>query len=179
MGDAQPDVWLRGPVPGVPPVLMPVAHALLQTVEDVERATEGLSIEELWARPGGAAAIGFHLKHLAGATDRLFTYARGEPLSEAQRAALAAEREPADPPENAAALLAAFRAVVERAIDQLRRTPDSSLAERRTIGRAALPTTVVGLLVHAAEHAQRHAGQVVTTAKIVRAGVKVQPASPP
>jgi uncharacterized damage-inducible protein DinB len=169
MADAQPDVWLRGPVPGVPALLMPVAHALLQTVEDVERAAAGLSVEEIWLRPGGAAAIGFHLKHLAGATDRLFTYARGESLTEAQRAVLAAEREPADPPERADTLLAAVRAVVDRAIDQLRRTPEAELGERRAIGRAALPTTVVGLLVHAAEHAQRHAGQVVTTAKIVRA----------
>jgi uncharacterized damage-inducible protein DinB len=165
-----PEPWLRGPVPGVPPLLMPAAHALLQVSEDVERAAAGLTPEELWARPGGAAAVGFHLRHIAGSLDRLFTYARGEALNEAQRATLAVEGDPGAPPATADSLVAAALRALHGAIAELRSTPSDSLAERRFVGRAQLPSTVLGLLFHAAEHAQRHAGQLVTTAKIVRAG---------
>ena len=110
--------------------------------------------------------MGFHLLHLAGATDRLLTYARGEPLSDLQRAQLQKERNP--PRADVASLLADLRKAVDGALDQLRKTPDAALEDGRAIGRAALPTTVLGLLFHTAEHAQRHAGQVVTTAKILR-----------
>ncbi|HEX5830091.1 MAG TPA: DinB family protein, partial [Gemmatimonadaceae bacterium] len=101
-----PEPWLRGPVPGVPDELQPAAHALLQAREDLPRAAAGLAPTELWMRPGGAASVGFHLRHLAGSLDRLFTYARGESLSPAQLAALAAEQSPGDPPPDAATLLA-------------------------------------------------------------------------
>ena len=166
--DTYVEVWLRGPVPGVDPVLMPAAHALMQTVEDVERAAGGLSTEQLWNRPGGAASVGFHILHLTGSTDRLFTYARGERLNDAQKAALAAESAP--PPADAAWLLANLRRIFDASMDQLRATPASSLHETRALGRAMVPTTVLGLLFHAAEHAQRHAGQVVTTVKILGGG---------
>src|ERR671917_617505 len=89
-----PEPWLRGPVPGVPPLLQPVAHALLQAVEDIRRVVPLLSDDNLWRRPGGAASVGFHVRHAGGALDRLFTYARGEALSETQRAALARETAP-------------------------------------------------------------------------------------
>lgn len=161
-----PEVWLRGPVEGVPRPLQPVAHSLLQVGEELRAAVADLGERELWLRPGGAAAIGFHLLHLAGSTDRLFTYARGEELSAGQRGALAAEREP--PLESAAALLGRVDAVIGAALDQLRATDPATLADGRAVGRARLPSTVGGLLFHAAEHAQRHAGQVVTTARIVR-----------
>lgn len=147
---------------------MPAVHALLQTVEDIERAVAGLTADQLWQTPGGASSIGFHLMHLSGATDRLLTYARGERLNDAQKAALAAENHP--PRRDAAALLADFRAIVDAALAQIRGTAAASALEPRTVGRAALPTTVLGLLFHAGEHSQRHAGQVVTTARIVRAG---------
>ena len=89
---SRPEAWQRGPVPGFPDQLQPVAHALIGAAEDVAEAVGGLSAVQLWVMPGGAASIGFHLLHLAGSTDRLFTYARGEGLSDAQKAALAAER---------------------------------------------------------------------------------------
>jgi uncharacterized damage-inducible protein DinB len=164
--DTYVEVWLRGPVPGVDPALMPAAHALLQTVEDVERAAGGLSTEQLWNRPGGAASVGFHVMHLAGSTDRLLTYARGERLNDAQKAALAAESN--HPHADAASLLANLRRTFDAALAQLRETPASSLHDAKPLGRGMLPTTVLGLLFHAAEHAQRHAGQVVTTAKFLR-----------
>ena len=164
--NTQPEFWLRGPVEGIPPALMPAAHAFLQTLEDVEGATADLSEEQLWARPGGVASIGFHLIHLSGSTDRLLTYARGERLNDAQKAAARAESDP--PRVDAGSLLADLRRSFEAALSQLRATAPQSLQDARPVGRAGLPTTVLGLLFHAAEHSQRHAGQVVTTARIVR-----------
>lgn len=164
----QPEVWLRGPVAGVHPLLQPAAHALLQAAEECERTASSLTVAELWATPGGAASAGFHLRHIAGVIDRLLTYARGESLDERQRAALAGEGRPGEPPANAAALLADVERAVSHALDVLRATTPESLAQARTVGRAALPSTVHGLLFHLAEHAQRHAGQLVTTVKVVR-----------
>lgn len=162
---SQPDVWLRGPVEGIDPLLQPAAHALLQAEEDVERITAGLADAALWRRPGAAASVGFHLKHLTGATDRLLTYARGEPLTEAQRAWLATESRDGEPDMGVAGLVERFRLVVRAGLAQLRATPAASLATPRTIGRAQLPTTVIGCLFHAAEHASRHVGQLITTVK--------------
>ena len=169
MADARPEPWLRGPVPGIPALLQPAAHAFLLSIEDCEHAAAGLTPEALWLSPGGAASIGFHLRHLAGSTDRLLTYARGERLTREQLAVLAAEATPGDPPADAPALLAGWRAAVDRALAQLAATPEASLADPRAVGRAQLPSTVLGLLFHAAEHASRHTGQVVTLAKVVRA----------
>jgi uncharacterized damage-inducible protein DinB len=161
-----PEVWLRGPVAEIPPLLQPVAHALLQAVEDVRKAVEPLAPEHLWAKPGGAASVGFHVRHAAGSLDRLFTYARGEGLSPEQREYLAAEAEPGASPTE---LAHAFERQVERALEQLRATPESTLRDARGVGRQQLPSNVLGLLFHAAEHTQRHVGQIVTTAKIVQA----------
>ena len=91
---ARPEVWLRGPLPGIDSVLMPAAHTLVQAREDIAAAAAGASDADLWARPGGAASAGFHLRHLAGSLERLLTYARGEKLSASQLAALAREGEP-------------------------------------------------------------------------------------
>jgi uncharacterized damage-inducible protein DinB len=169
---SQPEPWLRGPVPGVPPLLMPAAHALLQSQQDVQRMADGLDAEQLWARPGGAASVGFHLVHLAGALDRLLTYARGEQLSQAQMAALRAEASPADPRPTADETLRVVDAAIERALEQLRATDQASLLDAREVGRQRLPSNVLGLLFHAAEHTQRHAGQVIATAQVVRADVE-------
>lgn len=164
----RPEAWLRGPIPGVSPWLMPAAHALVQAGEDAERAARGLSTDELWQRPGGAAAAGFHLRHIPGVLDRLLTYARGEMLSDEQLAALRFEGEPGEPPEDVDSLLDKLHAAIENALEVLRTTPDSVLLEPREVGRARLPSTVLGLLSHAAEHAQRHTGQLITTVKVVR-----------
>ena len=164
----RPEAWQRGPVPGIPDQLQPVAHALIGAAEDAADAAGGLTVAQLWFSPGGAASVGFHLMHLAGSTDRLFTYARGEGLSVQQKEALAAERSLSEPRPAADALLRAWQETVARALDQLTRTPDADLGAPRGIGRMALPSNVRGLLFHAAEHATRHTGQVITTAKIVR-----------
>jgi hypothetical protein len=163
-----PEVWLRGPVPEVPALLQPVAHALLQCREEVTATLHGLTPGQLWAQPSGAASIGFHVQHAAGSLERLFTYARGERLSAAQKAALATEAQPDLGPNVAARLVAGFDEAVERALAQLRATAEATLLEPRGVGRAQLPSTVLGLLFHAAEHTQRHVGQIATTAKIVQ-----------
>ncbi len=162
----QPEVWLRGPIEGVPSLLQPAAHALLQTLEDVGNTIADLSTDQIWTSPGGAASVGFHVLHLIGSTDRLLTYARGESLTDAQKSRLMAERNPVR--VDAASLLADLGRTIDMALAQLRSTPPAALEEVRTVGRAALPTTVLGLLFHTGEHAQRHAGQIVTTAKIIR-----------
>jgi transcriptional regulator with GAF, ATPase, and Fis domain len=146
-----------------------VAHALLQAVEDVRRTVDPLSLAHLWERPGGAPSVGFHVRHAAGSLDRLFTYARGEGLSAEQRRFLDHEAEPGDPPAPAVALAADFEHQVHRALAQLRTTPEAALLDPRGVGRLQLPSTVLGLLVHAAEHTQRHVGQILTTARIVLA----------
>ena len=164
---SQPEPWLRGPVEGIPPLLMPVAHALVLAREDVAAALAGLAADALWSRPGGAASAGFHAMHLAGSLDRLFTYARGEQLGDQQLAALAREQSPGEPPPSARELVHLVETTVEKALAQLRATDPATLLEVCEVGRQRLPSNVLGLLFHAAEHTQRHVGQVVTTAKIV------------
>jgi len=161
----QPEAWLRGPVPDIPALLQPVAHGLMQCREELTARVSGLTPDQIWARPLGAASIGFHARHAAGSLDRLFTYARGELLSAAQQAALAAEEHPEFASDIDRRLVAGFDAAVERALEQLRLTNEATLLEARGVGRAQLPSTVLGLLFHAAEHTQRHVGQLVTTAK--------------
>jgi uncharacterized damage-inducible protein DinB len=160
--------WLSGPVEGVDAYLQPAAHALLQSREDLPRALEGVAGRQLWARPGGAASLGFHLRHIAGALDRLLTYARGEKLTDAQVAYARAEQGPGDD-DDARPLIASAQAAIDSALAQLRATRKDTLLDARGVGRAGLPSTVLGLLYHAAEHTQRHTGQVIATAKVVRA----------
>jgi len=162
-----PEVWLRGALPDIPPTLQPVAHSLLQSREELRAVLNGLSPDDLWVTPSGAASIGFHARHAAGSLDRLFTYARGEQLTTAQRAALAAEGAADVRPRMLAVLLADFDSVVDRALEQLKATDEKTLLEFRGVGRAQLPSTVIGLLFHAAEHTQRHLGQIMTTARIL------------
>jgi hypothetical protein len=146
---------------------MPVVHALVQVREDFDRLAATIPADLVWRRPGGAASIGFHVRHTGGALDRLFTYARGESLSETQRAALQVEGDPGTPAASLSALVMDVGRVIDGALEQLRGTSASSLLDARSVGRAGLPTTVLGLLFHAAEHSTRHAGQAITTAIIL------------
>ena len=166
---AEPEYWLRGRIDGIAPLLQPVAHSLLQAREDVAAALSRTPVEHVWVSPHGAASIGFHVKHLCGSLDRLLSYARGEALTAAQLAYLQTESAPGTPPADAAVLIALVDEAVGRALRQLRGTSAATLTEARAVGRQQLPSTVIGLLVHAAEHTTRHAGQIITTAKIVAA----------
>lgn len=161
-----PEFWQRGPVPGVPPLLQPVAHALLQAREEVGESLADFPETLLWERPAGVASVGFHLQHLTGVLDRLFTYARGEALSDEQRAWLGAEGKPTE--VSVAELVQRFGAQVETALAQLRQTDEATLTDFRGVGRAQLPSTVLGLLFHAAEHTMRHLGQLLVTVRVLR-----------
>jgi hypothetical protein len=165
----QPEVWLRGPVAGVPPILQPVAHALLQVAEDVPATVAPLAHEQTWLAVGASAPIGYHVGHLSGSIDRLFTYARGEQLSEAQRELLSSEKTLFERKPSSGELLDRLATTIHAALEQLRSTDAESLYVSREVGRGRLPSTQMGLLFHAAEHASRHAGQIATLSRIVSA----------
>jgi len=159
------EVWQRGPIEGYDPLVMPVVHSLLQVEEELDRLAATLPEELLW-QASGAAPIGFHLRHIAGSTDRLLTYARGESLSDQQ---LAAARREGSERGSLEAVMNELHGAIARALEQVRATrPDTLLTERK-VGRAGMPSNTLGLLFHAAEHATRHAGQAVTTARILSA----------
>jgi hypothetical protein len=162
------EAWLRGPVNGVDPLVMPAVHALMHASDEITRAAPGLTSAQLWATPGGAGSVGFHLRHVTGSIDRLLAYAHRRALTPEQFATLREEAVPGDPPAEAAALVDEARVAIKRAIAEIKATPVSTLPETRAIGRAALPTTLFGLLFHIGEHTARHAGQIVTLAKVVR-----------
>ena len=168
MTTSLPEAWLRGPIDGIPNLLQPAAHAFVLAREDVATATSGLTADRLWQRPNGITPIGFHLAHLAGATGRLLAYAKGVPLTDAQKTFMLYEREVMNTRPALEKLTHDWHAAIDDAMAQLAATAESTLTEPRTIGRAQLPTTVIGAIFHAAEHAARHTGQIVTTAKLVR-----------
>jgi uncharacterized damage-inducible protein DinB len=172
----KPEVWLRGPLPDMPALLQPVAHALLQAREEVNDLLRDFPDHLLWERPAGVASPGFHLQHLSGVLDRLFTYAQGQALTPEQLQALAAEGKPAGSIPAAGQLLQAFNRQVDRALDQLRATDSGQLTQVRTVGRSRLPSTLLGLYVHAAEHTTRHLGQLLVTVRVLQAAPASRPA---
>jgi len=162
------EVWLRGPIDGVPPLLQPVAHALLQAREEVEAMMTGFPEIFLWVKPSGMASPAFHLQHLTGVLDRLFTYARGEMLTPVQSEYLSLEGRETDHAPGLDALLTNFHKQVDKAIEQLKATDETTLTEARGVGRSQIPSTVIGLLTHAAEHVMRHTGQLLVTSRLLR-----------
>ncbi len=166
---AEPEVWLRGSLPNIQPFLQPVAHSLLQSRVEMRATMPDLSHGQIWHRPADVASIGYHVRHAIGSLDRLFTYARDEQLSAEQLASLRVEGDVSAGPSSARELELAFDGAVERALAQLLATNVATLLEARRVGRQRLPSTVIGLLFHAAEHTQRHIGQLVTTSRVVRA----------
>lgn len=173
---AQREYWLRGPVPGFPPLLQPVVHALLQARDEVNALMEGFPDDKLWERPAGVASVGFHLRHLRGVLDRLLTYARGEGLCEEQLAYLREEGLPEGDRGRpvggnvAKDLVERFNIQVDRVLEQIKGIREEELTARREVGRDRIPSTVGGLIFHAAEHTQRHVGQLLVTARVVASG---------
>jgi len=163
-----PEVWLRGAIKNIPALLQPVAHALLQSREEINKLMQNFPAEKLWEKPAGVASVGFHLQHLSGVIDRLFTYAKGESLTEPQLNYLNNEGKQA---ENISLqkLLANFNMQVDAALKQLTETKEETLTDDRSVGRKKLPSTVIGLLFHAAEHTMRHTGQLLVTSKFLSA----------
>ncbi len=158
--------WQRGPVEGVPALVQPVAHILLQVRESVFELVDGLAPAAWNERPSEVASVAFHVRHIAGVIDRLFTYARGEALSEAQFVELRVEGAAIEAGEIPVALKLLDRRV-ESALEELRAVDPGMLGDFRGVGRAQLPSTVIGCLVHGAEHAMRHVGQLTVTVRVV------------
>lgn len=167
--DNIPEVWLRGPMDEIPDLLQPVAFALLQAREEIENLMEDFPDELLWEKVAGMASPGFHLQHMAGVLDRMFTYANQKQLSQGQLEYLAEEGK-AEESITAVQLVNTFSLAVELSLRQLGRIDESTLAEYRGVGRKNLPSTLMGLLTHAAEHTMRHTGQLLVTIKVLKAG---------
>jgi len=163
-----PEVWLRGPLQGIPALLQPVAHALLQAQEELHALLRDFPETLLWEQPAGVASPGFHLQHMAGVLDRLFTYASGQMLSPGQLEYLAREGKPAEG-ITLAQLMVAFDNQLLISLTQLKEMNPEILTAIRGVGRKQTPSTVLGLLFHAAEHTMRHTGQLLVTVQVLRA----------
>src|SRR5690606_3586035 len=157
--------WLSGPVPKIPPLLQPAAHALLQAEEDIKKYTHEYPEHLLWVQPAGLASVGFHLNHITGVLDRMLTYAKSNNLTEEQFRFLKAEGNPEGLEVKRGDLLFAFELKVQEALHYFENTSITDLTEKRLVGRKKLPSTKIGLLFHAAEHVQRHVGQLLVTVK--------------
>ncbi len=165
MPDTLPEPWLRGPLSGVHPLVMPVIHALMQAREDVHRHTAGLADEQVWKQPANLPPLGFHLRHIAGSLDRLTTYLVGRALHESQLAFL---REESQPGASLKALIVGLDDAIGQTIQIVSALDIATLPDARTVGRKQLPTTVIGLAIHIAEHTQRHVGQVIATCQVLK-----------
>ena len=159
-----PEPWLRGTLTDVEPVQRAVLHALELAKENLEHWCADLTAEELNARPGGVASVAFHLRHIARSIDRLLTYAEGNQLSAEQVSVMKAEMEPRGGRNE---LMAELMVAIAKSGKRIRSFSEQQMQEERHVGKKQLPTSVGGLLVHVADHTQRHVGQAITTAKIV------------
>ncbi|WP_454802095.1 DinB family protein [Mucilaginibacter phyllosphaerae] len=166
--DKLPEVWLRGPLNNIPALLQPVAHALLQAREELNELMTGFPDELLWEKVAGMASPGFHLQHLTGVLDRLFTYARIETLTPEQLNYLAAEGKPTIKIYTVAELVMNVNNQVNQALIQLSQVDETQLTDNRRVGRAQLPSTLIGLYTHSAEHTMRHLGQLIVTVAVLK-----------
>ncbi len=160
-----PEPWLRGPLKDVPLHIMPVLFSFQQVREDLRTHASELGAEEVWRSVGQLPALGFHLRHIAGSVDRLVTYLSGKQLDEEQLLFL---KEESTPGAGVSDLLQAIHRSLDHAEAVLNDIDARTMYEARSVGRRKLPTTVIGLLFHLAEHTQRHLGQAITTAKLVK-----------
>jgi uncharacterized damage-inducible protein DinB len=161
---SNPEPWLRGPIEGVHPLVAPVFFSFAMVREDLAKYTADLPEEAVWREINGAS-LGFHLRHLAGSADRLTTYLLGKQLSQEQLDVLKHE---AEPEGNLKELLALVNDRLADSEKQIAKLDPNTLYDRRSVGRRALPTTVIGLIVHLCEHTQRHLGQAITLAKMLK-----------
>ena len=164
--DKSPEPWLRGTLKEIPAVPRAVLHALELAEEDLKRWCGDLTDEQINASPPGLPPVAFHLRHIARSLDRLLTYAEGRSLTDEQSAALKAELDPGARSDD---LVRELDSAIRKSAARIRAFDLNALEQVRNVGRRRLPTTVAGLLVHVADHTQRHVGQAITTAKIILA----------
>jgi uncharacterized damage-inducible protein DinB len=162
-----PEVWMRGPIDKIPSLLQPVAHTLLQAAEEIEGIMGGFPDDLLWRKPYGMASVAFHLRHIPGVIDRLFTYSREQQLSPEQLKYLSEEGLETEQTKADDLVRKATRSIRD-AVGYLANVDPSTLHQFRGVGRKRLPSTVMGLLFHAAEHTMRHTGQLLVTARVVK-----------
>jgi len=162
------EFWLRGPLEGIPILLNPIAACFLQVQAELREMLKDFPEEKLWVNPLGIASVGFHLNHLKGVMNRLFTYARGESLSVEQLSFLTLEENPTGERIELEQLLHDFDEEVKKSMDQLKNENIDTLSLERKVGRKGLPSTVMGLYIHSAEHSMRHLGQILVTVKMVK-----------
>ncbi|MGB3776136.1 MAG: DinB family protein [Leeuwenhoekiella sp.] len=162
------EMWLRGPVADIPALLQPAAHALLQSLLEIKKYTADLPEELIHTKPYGRASVAFHLKHITGVLDRLMTYSKGEALSKDQLEYLKNEGNSSEN-DQIQSLITAFEAKVNEALALFKITAQDTLTEKRYVGRKKLPSTLIGLFFHAAEHSQRHVGQLLVTVTFLKA----------
>jgi hypothetical protein len=167
MADDSVEPWLRGPLEGVHPLVAPTLRAYTQALEDLAQWTDGLSDAQIWSHPHGLAPVGFQLRHIAGSVERLTTYLRGEQLTNQQLEAARGEMEPGP---GRAVLLELVARSLQDSEQVIRTLHPATLTHPRVVGRKQLPVTVAGLVVHLAEHTQRHVGELIITTKLVRMG---------
>jgi len=160
----QPEPWLRGTLTETPAVQRAVLHAFQAAEEDLNKWCRSLTDEEINQRPAGLASVAFHLRHIPGSVDRLLTYAEDRALSEEQLQTMKAEGSAVG---STSECLQALSDGLTAAADRVRRLNPSHVDRPRYVGRKRLPTTVGGLLVHVADHTQRHVGQAITTARVI------------
>ncbi len=167
MPEEKREVWQRGPLENIPALLQPIAHALLQAREELHALATGFPESGLWERPAGVASPAFHMQHITGVLERLFTYAQSKPLSAGQLHSLSIEGDQSQTFSDLQQLVDLFNKQVDIAIGQLKKEDTATLTEARTIGRKKIPTTLIGIYTHAAEHIMRHIGQLHVTVKIL------------
>ena len=164
--EASVEPWMRGTHTEVPAAGRAVLHALELAFEDLTQWSKGLTDAEMQSQPLGLPSLAFHLRHIARSTDRLLSYAEGKQLTNEQLAALKAEH---DGEETLTELLAEVGASFRNAAERVRVLATEDLDTPRGVGRKQLPTSIGGALIHVADHTQRHVGQVVTTARVLKA----------
>lgn len=162
------EAWQCGPVDGVPGLLQPVAHALIEMRDEVHGIMENFPEKLLWEKPAGVASPAFHLQHIRGVIERLFTYARKELLNEQQMHSLSLEGDREKTSADLKELLKLLDKQVDAALNELKQVNESTLTEARGIGRKQIPTTLLGLYFHAAEHSMRHTGQLLVTVRVLK-----------
>ncbi|MBL7698830.1 MAG: DinB family protein [Chitinophagaceae bacterium] len=165
--EKMPEAWLRGPIEGVPPALQPVAHALVQANEEIHEILKDFPDDLLWKQPEDVASVAFHLQHIPGVLDRLFSYANTLQLSNPQLKYLS-EEGLEDASITTKILLKNLDDKIKESIARLKTFDPKTLTDARGVGRKQLPSTTLGLLFHAAEHTMRHTGQLIVTARIVK-----------
>jgi uncharacterized damage-inducible protein DinB len=145
--------------------------------EDTAKWCGAFDDQELHARPFQLPSIAFQLRHIARSLDRFCCYAEGVSLTQQQLQALSAEMDSSETREIIFKELRESLESTRQRLDAIIRQP---LDLPIKVGRKGLPTTIGGLLIHAAEHTQRHVGQAITTAKVILAqrDPRCDPSSP-